>query len=303
MKEEFQSIRFRPDTLKMIVRIQAAVAEVRALGLKMTLRQLYYALVGAGVIGNNLREYKRIGHYVSDARMAGLIDWDDIEDRTRGVERLPSWRSPLEILQACVHSYRIDKWEKQSNHVEVWVEKEALSSVVAHACAPLEVPWMACRGYASITALYDAGQRISRAGGAGKDVVVIYLGDHDPSGMDMPRDLADRLGVLARKPVAIRRIALTMAQIHEYNAPPFPAKEKDNRAAAYRAQFGERSWELDALPVQALVRLISETVSEYVDHGTWAQAAAREQAERQQLRAAAESFEGGALRAQRPLDN
>jgi hypothetical protein len=261
-------IEFRPAVRSIITEAEGIIGEYEKMGLSLTLRQLYYQFVSRGRIQNCEREYKRLGTIINDARMAGLIDWNSIEDRTRFLRQRPHWESPAEIIRTCADQYHTDWWSTQPYHVEVWVEKDALVGVIESACNPLDVPFFSCRGYTSQSEMHVAAMRLLHYSRRGQEVRIIHLGDHDPSGKDMTRDILDRLRVFMLHhggDVEVERIALTMEQVREYNPPPNPAKVTDSRAAAYIAEFGDESWELDALQPDMLVKLIQSTISKYVD--------------------------------------
>jgi len=250
--------------------------EYAAQGYDLTLRQLYYQFVARGIIPNRDAEYKRLGAVVNDARLAGLIDWDRIEDRTRNLRSLSHWDSPASIVQACAEQFRVDLWAAQPEYLEVWVEKDALVGVLQVACEPLDVPHFSCRGYVSQSEMWAASQRLLWHLRRGQRVTVVHLGDHDPSGVDMTRDISDRLGLFVRHhwgedgaPLAVDRIALTMEQVRRYAPPPNPAKVTDSRAGAYIEQYGDESWELDALEPAVLTRLIHERVRRCLDPERW----------------------------------
>lgn len=150
---------FAAKSVKVIDLCNGIIAEYTKQGYSLTLRQLYYQLVARGHIGNRTTEYKRLGSIVNDARLAGLIDWDAIEDRTRNVKTIASWTSPQEIVDACADSFAYDHWADQPCHVEVWVEKEALAGVIDRAATRLDVPHLSCRGYMSQSEQHAAGRR------------------------------------------------------------------------------------------------------------------------------------------------
>jgi hypothetical protein len=178
----------------------------------------------------------------------------------------PCWRSPAEILEAAASSYREDRWGLQDVRVVVVLEKAALAGIVHPACKDLDTPLLAARGYSSATLFYEiAKERICPALEAGQDVVVLHLGDHDPSGLDMTRDLRDRLSLYARQGVDVWRVALNMDQVAAFQPPPNPAKESDKRFDAYRREYGDQCWELDALPPEELARLTREAIEEHID--------------------------------------
>lgn len=250
-------------TLDIVDKAEAICREYAAQGLDLTLRQLYYQFVARGLIANKQTEYKRIGSIVNDARMAGLLDWSYITDRTRNLRGGPGRDlTPNEYIYP--DGYTLNHWRGQPVHVEVWVEKDALIGVIQRAVGDLQVAYFACRGYVSQSEAWSAGRRLRLAAMAGKRTVILHLGDHDPSGIDMTRDIAARLRLFAESRVEVRRIALTMDQIEQYDPPPNPAKETDARFAAYRDEYGDESWELDALEPTVLVDLIRSNISPLV---------------------------------------
>ncbi len=295
-------IAYEPNTMrgKALADVQTIVAiveEYAARGYNMTLRQLHYQMVARGHTAewstgvNTLRTYKRIGTLVDKARMGGLMDWNHIEDRTRSLHGPTHWDSPAQIIAASSYSYKIDKWQDQPTRVEVWVEKEALAGVISRASSSRDIDYMACKGYLSSSAMWRAARRLGGYLGDGQDVVVLHLGDHDPSGIDMTRDNHSRLaqmithdyGRRAAIRLDFRRIALTRDQVDQYQPPENPAKFTDSRAEGYVAAHGYSSWELDALPPDALINLINSEVDQIIDPDSFAAMADRERQERRIL--------------------
>lgn len=272
MIEQFKEYRFRDKSLQTISQANAIIEEYQADGLSLTLRQLYYQFVARGLIPNAVEEYKKLGAVISKGREAGLISWSAIEDRLRNVVRNPHWDNPGEAIRSIGEYYQIDKWEDQVYRVEVWVEKDALAGVIEPICRKLDVPFFACRGYVSASEQWRAGKRFESHMRAGQTPVVIHLGDHDPSGIDMTRDNAERLSAFAWAPVMVERLALNMDQVEEYNPPPNPAKMTDSRFGDYVSRYGYESWELDALDPTVLRDLIEEKVKFYLDEAKWKKA-------------------------------
>lgn len=273
MKECFVSKNFKPDTLKIIVQANRIIADYMEQGFKLTLRQLYYQFVARDLIPNKTSEYKRLGSIVNDARLAGLIDWNAIEDRTRNLEKNNHWSNPKEIVDACVEQYQIDRWFNQPRRVEVWIEKEALAGIFEKICKPLDIPFLCCRGYLSQSEMYSAANRLSDHCSDGQEPVVLHFGDHDPSGIDMTRDNRERIvDVFSVLDVEVRRLALNIDQIQEYNPPPNPAKETDSRFAGYIRKYGDKSWELDALEPAVLKDLVEDEFEELCDPDLWKEA-------------------------------
>ena len=289
--EQFVDRKFQDGSLVLIEQANSIIEEYQARGFTLTLRQLYYQFVSRDIIPNKQSEYKRLGSVINDARLAGLIDWSAIEDRTRNVRTISTWDDPAQIVEAVAKQYKEDLWESQDFRPEVWIEKDALVGVIEPVCQRFQVPYFACRGYTSQSESYAAGKRFEEVAVRGQTPVVLHLGDHDPSGIDMTRDNADRLTMFAREDVDVRRLALNMDQITRYRPPPNPAKETDSRAESYIAKFGAKSWELDALDPTVIDRLIADEIESLIDEDRWNAAMSREQERRATLKTASENWE------------
>ena len=269
MREWFKDINFRKKSLAIIETANDIIDEYAADGLTLTLRQLYYQFVARDLLPNKQSSYDNLGRTISDGRLAGLIDWAAIEDRTRFLRGRNNWDNPAQMIRSRARSYSIDMWENQDNRLEVWIEKDALIGVIERVCHNNDVDYFACRGYVSQSELYEAGKRIERYRAEGRDTVVVHLGDHDPSGIDMTRDNEERLCMFSGGYVDVRRIALNYDQVLKYSPPPNPAKMSDSRAADYVARHGYSSWELDALEPRVLQRLIQDIIDEHKDPDAW----------------------------------
>lgn len=285
MKEQFVNLRFSAEKLAKVAQADGIIQQYLAQGLRLTLRQLYYQHVVANLITNEEKSYKNLGKLLSDARLAGLIDWDAIEDRVR-VPRLPTEFDSLEdLVDAAFRSFRLPRWDGQEYYAELWVEKDALSSVLAPLAREFHVTLMVNRGYSSQSAMHEAGERFVAKEKAGFISILFYLGDHDPSGEDMVRDVQDRLAVFGSK-VVVLKLGLTMPQVRQYNPPPNPAKVTDSRAAEYIAKHGAQSWEVDALPPNVLQRIIRAAFTKIVDKSKMDAVVAKEETEKALLRKA-----------------
>lgn len=260
----YQDQTFQRKSLEMIDNANKIIADYRKQGYTLSLRQLYYQFVSRDLIPNNDREYKKLGDVVTNGRMAGLISWQGIEDRGRSMLQWPV-NDEDELVGGLADSLSLNLNEGQEHYVEVWVEKDALSSVIGRACALTRTPYMACKGYLSASEAWRAGLRMKRARDEGQTPVVIHLGDHDPSGIDMTRDNMARLELFSEGEVIVDRIALNRDQIDRYNPPENPTKLTDSRAEDYISLHGYSCWELDALEPSVLVTLIRETLGRYLD--------------------------------------
>ena len=191
-------------------------------------------------------------------------------------------------LDSVAEQFHVDRWANQKFRPELWIEKEALVGVIEDVCDELDVPYFACRGYVSQSEQWRAGRRF---GACRQTPVVLHLGDHDPSGIDMTRDNDDRLATFAGQPVVVRRLALNMDQIEEHQPPPNPAKDTDTRFNTYYDQFGDECWELDALEPQVMVDLIRDAIEGYIDPDAWRESGEREREGRARLAEVSERWE------------
>src|SRR5262249_31320020 len=194
---QFITNRFQRKTLVVIEQANAIIAEYEARGFVLTLRQLYYQFVARGLLENSQQSYKRLGVTVNDARQAGMIDWEAIEDRTRHLRTHDAWSDPADIIGSAAASYREDLWASQRYRPEVWIEKDALLGVIEGVCSEFRLPYFACRGNNAQSEQYKAGKRHAEHLAAGLQPIVLHLGDHGPNGLDMTRCNEEPLALFA----------------------------------------------------------------------------------------------------------
>lgn len=262
-KIKYKDINFRSESLRLISLVNSVIDEYDNQGYDLTLRQVYYQLVARGYIPNNERSYKNVGNLINDARLAGLIDWCAIQDRTRRVRQKPHWEMPPEIMETMTSMYAVDTRATQPIYTEVWVEKDALIGIVESISRRLDVPCFSCRGYVSASEMWGAARRFINQDHRERRVI-LHLGDHDPSGKDMTRDIEERLELFGAD-VEVKRIALNYDQIEQYAPPPNPTKLSDSRASTYIERYGYQCWELDALEPRTLTNLIHSEVTALTD--------------------------------------
>jgi hypothetical protein len=301
MKHAYLDKKLPQTYLPIIASANRVLEGYKRQGFDITLRGLYYQFIAQDLLPdswidaeynaknglsvgtkNTQKNYKRLGGIIADARMVGLIDWAHLKDTGRQTDTQFHWdnyegETPGEILRDRGNAFALHKWSNSPYHVEVMVEKDAIEGVVGPIAARYDCPFTSNRGYSSITAQRDSGLRLRRAMNEGKDVVVLYVGDHDPSGIDMTRELEYKLELFSGGGITMKRLALNMDQIDEYEPPPNPVKLNDSRAAGYVEQFGDDSWEVDALDAQVLADLVSNAIEDYVDQELLAVITAREE--------------------------
>lgn len=257
-----QPKRFTKKTLELLTHIDEIVNSYMERGMSITVRQVYYQCVTQNFIKNSQEEYKKIVDRIRDGRLSGLLDWDAIEDRTRYQRGNVHWSSPRAIIRAAAEQYKINTRATQPYYIECWIEKDSLVSILEDCCIELDVPCFSCRGFVSATALHDAAERFKNSD---KRNIILYAGDHDPSGLLIPEKVSEYLGMFGAD-VELKRIGITREQISELNLPPFPAKEQDGNYKRYVERTGLKSaWELDALPPEKLINIFSENINALTD--------------------------------------
>lgn len=282
----------------MFEQIDGVVNEYIAMEIKLTNRQLYYQLVGKDYIPNADEVYRRICAFLTDSRYAGLIDWDAIEDKDRIPEKHSEWKNVNSLVDSAISSYRLPRWSNQDYYVEMYCEKKAGINVLQPIADKWHIYFGFNKGYSSASAMYDLAKRIGEQIKNEKKAVVLYFGDHDPSGIDMVRDIGKRIIeflVCGDEPLdplgddegdpnfRIIPVALTMEQIKKYKPPPNPAKITDPRAKKYIKEFGKVSWELDSLNAMELRKIAEKSVLQYLDKKKYNAWIDKEEREKQAL--------------------
>ncbi len=290
-KLKYVDIKFSPERARLVDIANSIIAEYTAQGFDLTLRQIYYQFVSRDIIPNTLNSYKNLGSVINDARLAGMIDWDAIVDRTRELRSLQHWAEPGDMVAACSQSFHLDRWAGQKYRPEVWIEKDALVGVFSRVCRELDVPLLSCRGYTSQSEMWGASQRLIGYRDSHQTPIIFHFGDHDPSGRDMSRDIRSRLKLFTGGGFYFKRLALNMDQVEQYGPPPNPAKITDSRAAAYIAEFGGESWELDALEPTVLEALVRTAINGIMDRDKMSAMIDQEAERRNTLGKVADRFE------------
>lgn len=266
--------RFNRKSITLIDTANAIINEYINQGFVLTVRQLYYQLVARDYIPNTLKEYKRVAAIFNDARLAGLMSWDAIEDRTREFLTRSRWKSGKDILYGSAKQYHMDMWANQDSRVFLIVEKEALVGVFEPICREYDIPLLAARGYPSVSVVREfVVTDMLPAIYAEQEVTILHFGDHDPSGIDMSRDLQDRFNMFLEGyagTYSFERCALNMDQVRKLRPPENPAKTTDARFEGYLKRFGSSSWELDALSPEYLADLVRQHVTPLIEETAWA---------------------------------
>ena len=252
----------------------------------ITIRHLFYRLVGLNVIPKTELAYKSLCGHLSRWRKSGEIEWDVFSDSTRWHIVPIMFDSIGEALARTRETYRRNLWSTQPHYVEVWVEKDAISGVIGSVTSGFGVPIFVCRGFASLSSLYSASLMFKDAEEAGKEVTIFHLGDYDPSG----HAAADAIERAFRQnfdcSINFERTAILREHIEQFNLPTRPTKRSDRRSANWS---GSACVELDAMPPSELRRLVKQAITSRIDVYEWNQLKEIEEQERQSIRRIAAS--------------
>ena len=257
--------------------IVSAVKEYMDQHLEMlfTIRQLFYQMVAKKGYPNSKASYGRFSKALVEGRLEGEIDYERIIDMSRPEYfNDPEESDPMEELRRQVEDLiaglNVNAWHEQPVYPEVWIEKEALSRVIHPVCQRYNVNLIVGRGYSSYTQVAKALDRFPE----GKKVRILYLGDHDPSGLHIQEKLTSRLEDYSHAKgkdldIEVQRIALTFEQAQQLHLPPSKMKKLGQKSRAYRKLYGEEVWELDALEPAHLLELVEKAISGMMDKGKW----------------------------------
>lgn len=243
---QYEPVRLSKTSRWHVEDAERIIREYAEKGYAITLRQLYWLLVRTRGFINSDKNYKRLVRLVSMGRRAGLIPWIE-ENETR--------------------TFDYD-YPGSTNQVELWASKD-LGSITESSY------WAS--GYMTDCALWEESMRIRKILESGRNFVILHLGDHDPTGLDMTRHIRERLDLfvfggggpvdLAAK-LRIKRIGLNFEQIKEHHLPYAQIPKNDTRSAEYRKTYGNKRWELEALEPEALDSLICSEFEPFIKEHT-----------------------------------
>lgn len=243
----------------------------------MSVRQVFYRAVAAGAIDKTEAAYKGIVRLLGIMRRDGDLCYSWIADNTRWMRKPASHDGLAALLADTADLYRRSVWSDQPAYCEVWLEKEALSGVVYPVTREFDVPLMVTRGYPSLSFVHSAAEAIEDVD---KPVHLFYFGDHDPSGVDIPRMVEDSIRDLAPSAdIEFHRVAVTVQQIEELNLPTRPTKRTDSRSKHFHGD----SVELDAIPPARLRAFVRSCIESLIDPKALAALRVAEASEREWL--------------------
>ncbi len=252
--------------------------------IKLTIRQVFYRLVSAGILRNTINQYNILDQQLTKARWDGRIPFTAFEDRSRAFQggepfRLIDLKSVFaqaqeeyelaeDTFKDSYSNFNLPRWHKQPKYVEVWLEKDALAGLFAQVTKKHNVRLAPCKGYPSVSFLYAGAGHLTTVP-QDKQIVILYFGDFDMRGLDIQRHITEMLARLGFDHIDVERYALTKEQIQDYGLPPQMSKKKDTMARGWVETHGNVAWELDALEPNALMKIVDSAIEEHFDRAIW----------------------------------
>lgn len=263
----------RPESLRLLLDAKALLDDSPR---PMTVRQLYYRLVAALTIPNNIRSYQNLVGLLTRARKVDILPLDKFVDRARAKVDPRGYESLEDYLRIVENAYQRKASDQQPDYIEVWTEKDALSAVIGDVLRPYGPVLVVSKGYTSYTVLVEAANRFREqvAERGVEHCHLLYFGDWDPSGEDIFRVICRELAALTGECVSvddedsglhIEKVALTRDLVDAHNLPPMPTKASDSRSTRFVAAHGDEAVELDALPPEVLEDVVGDAVRLYFD--------------------------------------
>jgi hypothetical protein len=233
---------------------------------QITVRHLFYRLVSKNLVEKTEAAYKTLVWHLSKWRRDDEIAWSAFSDSTRRFLCYQTYADLAEALSDIRHSYRLDRWAAQDNYCEVWIEKDAMADLVERLTSRYDVSVLVCKGFPSLTALYEASVRFEERIDQGKEVTLFHLGDCDPSGESATEAVTQSLDSAFGCDVTVERLAITPEQIAELNLPTRPTKRSDSRSHRWN---GQGCVEIDAIRPSDLERILEDAIQPLIDQDAW----------------------------------
>ena len=244
----------------------------------MTVRQVFYQASVRGLVEKTEKGYGKVQRALVEMRRDGMLRFDWIADNTRWQRKPRTFSNPQEALEQTARFYRKALWDDANSYVEIWLEKDALASVVYDVTDDFDVPLMVARGYASLSFLHEAAAAISEED---RPAYIYHLGDFDPSGVNAAEKIEQTLTEFAPEAdIHFQRLAVTPEQIDNWNLPSRPTKQTDTRAKG----FGSISVELDAIDPNRLRQLVKQFIEHHLPADQYRVLKVAEESEREILR-------------------
>jgi hypothetical protein len=270
------------------------LAQILAENQPLTVRGGMYRGIGTIWQDSSNPNYRKCSRLILQMRRLGLIPYSWIVDGTRRRDKPSSWSGLADYAETVARAYRKDLWERQPGYIEVFVEKDAMSGIIAPITHEYDVTITPIRGFISETTVWETAEEWKLIE---KPITVYYLGDHDPSGLKIEADLRNRLAGFCEFNVSWNRIAINDSDFANPNLLGFPVKRKDqpSKWRPYLENFGDRCVEVDAIPAPEIRARVRAAIESHINQGEWEFLKAQEQREKQDVLTMVRSLQGGRL--------
>jgi hypothetical protein len=233
----------------------------------VTLRGLFYRVVSTGYLpSTDEQHYRRVGRIVTRMRRCGIIRYSWIVDSIRSTLKPSSWSGLADYADTVQSSYRKNLWSRQPSYVHVFCEKDAIAGVIHPVTSEYDVSLSPIRGYVSESFAYEIAMQWQEID---KPIYAAYLGDYDPSGFDIERDLKAKLENLSGRSFEWTRLGVNREDFESFNLVRLRPKKTDRRYSKFADNHGEDCAEIDAIPSNALRGLVSEFIESHITQSEW----------------------------------
>jgi hypothetical protein len=270
----------------------------------MTLRQLFYRCISAGLLSNSQKEYKRLGALMTRLREAREVPLNWIVDHIRATLKPSSWSGLDDFGDTVRQAYRKDFWASLTHHVEVFVEKDAIAGTIQPVTHEYDVALRVIRGYCSLSFVGEIAAQWSKIE---KPIYAYYIGDYDPSGFDLERDLYQKIerysgrmawcassewtledlasmsGDFNHSNFCWHRLAVKREDFQEHRLIPLPVKHTDRRTKRFLEKYGTQCAEVDALPPSELRQRVEDAIVSHIPQERWERLKKTEEMEKESL--------------------
>ena len=244
-----------------------------------TVRGNMYLVVSAGWLPDTSRKsYGRIQRLLNRLRENGTLPMDWIVDNVRQTIKPSSWTGLEDFQETVRNVYRRDFWASLPEHIEVIAEKDTIAGKIAPVTREYDVPLHPIRGYCSTSFAWSIAKNWPQIE---KPITVYYVGDHDPSGRDLERNIREKLARYAEREFAWQRLAVLEEHFDEYDILALDPKPQDKRYHWFIENFGDRCAEVEAVPANDLRQILRDAIESHIPAGEWERLQQVEQAEQE----------------------
>ncbi|MDP1797232.1 MAG: hypothetical protein Q8K78_07110 [Planctomycetaceae bacterium] len=245
-----------------------------------TLRGLFYRVVSAGVLPSTDKEhYQKLGRVMTTLREAGVVPFSWLVDNVRATQKPSSWSGIADYADTVRNAYRLSFWDRLPEYPHIIAEKDAIAGVLAPVCREYDVALSPIRGYVSLSFAHEIASTWNEIT---KPITAYYMGDFDPSGFDLERDVRAKLERYCTRPFSWVRLGVNEADFDEFSLIELAPKQSDRRTTTFIREHGNRCAELDAIPATELRRRVRDSILNHVPAGEWERLQMTERAERRQ---------------------